>query len=141
MNHYLIIWILIIWISALYSNNLDKYEYLTGENLVVKPSTVEQAKFEYFPLGKIFNKGLNEDDKKDGLFKRPKNREGKNEDQGKKQLDAIKNINIGSKPLKTIVFFSTISEKANRLMNEIKIIDDWFDTAQLFCTKTDGETK
>ena len=141
MNHYLIIWILIIWISTLYSNNLDKYEYLTGENLVVKPSTVEQDKFEYFPLGKIFNKGLNEDDKKDGLFKRPKNREGKNEDQGKKQLDAIKNINIGSKPLKTIVFFSTISEKANRLMNEIKIIDDWFDTAQLFCTKTDGETK
>ena len=141
MNHYLIIWILIIWISALYSNNLDKYEYLTGENLVVKPSTVEQDKFEYFPLGKIFNKGLNEDDKKDGLFKRPKNREGKNEDQGKKQLDAIKNINIGSKPLKTIVFFSTISEKANRLMNEIKITDDWFDTAQLFCTKTDGETK
>ena len=141
MNHYLIIWILIIWISALYSNNLDKYEYLTGENLVVKSSTVEQDKFEYFPLGKIFNKGLNEDDKKDGLFKRPKNREGKNEDQGKKQLDAIKNINIGSKPLKTIVFFSTISEKANRLMNEIKITDDWFDTAQLFCTKTDGETK
>ena len=92
-------------------------------------------------MGKIFNKGLNEDDKKDGLFKRPKNREGKNEDQGKKQLDAIKNINIGSKPLKTIPFFSTIREKANRLMNEIKIIDDWLDTAQLFCTKTDGETK
>ena len=91
-------------ISALSSNNLDKYEYLTGEDLGLKPSTVEQAKFEYFPLGKIFNKGLNEDDKKDGLFKRPKNREGKNEDQGKKQLDAIKSINIGSKPLKTIVF-------------------------------------
>ena len=56
-------------------------------------------------------------------------------------MDAIKNINIGSKPLKTTVFFCTISEKANRLMNEIKIIDDWLDTAQLFCTKTDGETK
>ena len=48
---------------------------------------------------------------------------------------------MGSKPLKTIAFFSTIREKANRLMNEIKIIDDWLDTAQLFCTKTDGETK
>ena len=67
-------------ISTLYSNNFGKYEYLTGEDLVVKPSTAEQAKFEYFPLGKIFNKGLNKDDKKDGLFKRPKNREGKNED-------------------------------------------------------------
>ena len=31
------------------SNNLDKYEYLTGEDLVLKPSTIEQAKFEYCP--------------------------------------------------------------------------------------------
>ena len=60
-------------ISALSSNNLDKYEYLTGEDLGLKPSTVEQAKFEYSPLGKIFNKGLNEEDKKEGLLKRLKN--------------------------------------------------------------------
>ena len=45
-------------ISVLPSNNLDKYEYLTSEDLNLKPSTVEQAKFEYSPLGKIFNKGL-----------------------------------------------------------------------------------
>ena len=38
----------------------------------LKPSTVEQAKFEYSPLGKIFNKELSEDDKKGGLFKRLK---------------------------------------------------------------------
>ena len=50
-------------ISALSSNNLDIYEYLTGEDLDLKPSTVEQAKFEYCPLGKIFNKGLKEEDK------------------------------------------------------------------------------
>ena len=50
-------------ISALSSNNLNIYEYLTGEDLDLKPSTVEQAKFEYCPLGKIFNKGLNEEDK------------------------------------------------------------------------------
>ena len=60
-------------ISALSSNNLDKYEYLTGEDLGLKPSTVEQAKFEYSPLGKIFNKGLDKNDQKGGLFKRPKN--------------------------------------------------------------------
>ena len=30
-------------ISALSSNNLDKYEYLTGEDLGLKPSTVEEA--------------------------------------------------------------------------------------------------
>ena len=48
---------------------------------------------------------------------------------------------MGSKPLKTSGFFSTISEKTKKLMNEIKIIDDWLDTAQLVCTKTDGKTK
>ena len=72
-------------ISALSSNNLDKYEYLTGEDLDLKPSTVEPARFEYSPLGKIFNKGLRKDDQKEGLFKRLKNIEGKNE----AQLQAI----------------------------------------------------
>ena len=66
-------------IFALFSNNLDKYEYLTGEDLGLKPSTVEQAKFEYSPLGKIFNKGLDESDQKEGLFKRLKNIEGETE--------------------------------------------------------------
>ena len=65
---------------------MEKYEYLTGEDLGLKPSTIEQAKFEYSSLGKIFNKGLDKDDKKEGLFKRLKNIEDKNE----KQLKAIK---------------------------------------------------
>ena len=55
-------------ISALSSNNLDKYEYLTGEDLNLKPSTIEQVKFEYSSLGKMLNKGLDKDDKKEGLF-------------------------------------------------------------------------
>ena len=59
-------------ISALSSNNLDKYEYLTGEDLGLKPSKIEQAKFEYSPLGKIFNKGLDKNYQK-ALFKRLKN--------------------------------------------------------------------
>ena len=67
-------------ISALSSNNLDKYEYLTGEDLDLKPSTVEQAKFEYSPLGKIFNKGLSEDDKKEGILKRLENIKNKNDE-------------------------------------------------------------
>ena len=81
-------------------------------------------------------------------MKKIKNIEGKNEeqlkaieDQGKKQLEEIKNINISSKPLKTISFFSTISEEAKELMNKIKVIDDWLETAQLICTKTDGKAK
>ena len=46
-------------ISALSSNGLDKYEYLSGEDLGLKPSTIEQPKFEYSPLDK--------DDQKDCL--------------------------------------------------------------------------
>ena len=56
-------------ISALSSNNLDKYKYLTGEDLGVKPSTIEQTKFEYSPLGNIFNKGLDKDDQKKDCLK------------------------------------------------------------------------
>ena len=97
-------------------------------------------------MGKIFNKGLSEKDRTEGLFKRIKNIEGKNEEQLKAtedqgQLGEIKNINVSSKPLKTISFFSTISEEAKELMNKIKVIDDWLETPQLFCTKTDGKTK
>ena len=54
------------------SNNLDKYEYLTSEVLGYKPSVVKQAKFEDSRLGKIFTKGLDKDDQKEGLFKRQK---------------------------------------------------------------------
>ena len=52
-------------ISAYSSNNLDKYEYLTGEDLDYMPDAVEEARFECSPLGKIFNKGLKEEDKKE----------------------------------------------------------------------------
>ena len=54
------------------SNNLDKSEYLTGEDLALKPSTVEQARFDFSQLGKIFNKGLDKDDQKEALLKRLK---------------------------------------------------------------------
>ena len=68
-------------VSASSSYDLvNKYEYLTGKDLGLKPSTIEQAKFEYYPLGKVFTKELNKDDQKDGLFKRLKNIEDKNEE-------------------------------------------------------------
>ena len=79
-------------ISALSSNNLDKYKYLTGEDLGFKPSSIEQAKFEYSPLGKIFNKGLEkEEDKKEGLLKRLKNIEGTIKGKNEKESEPIKN--------------------------------------------------
>ena len=47
-------------ISASASNDLvDKYEYLIGEDLGLKPSNIKQAKSEYSSLGKVFNKRLN----------------------------------------------------------------------------------
>ena len=78
-------------ISAQSFKNLDKVEYLTGEYLSLKPDTIEQTKFEYFPLGKIFNKGLDIDDQKEGLFKRLKNTEGKIKSENKKEPEPIKN--------------------------------------------------
>ena len=59
-------------ISALSSNDLDKYEHLTGEDLSLKPSTIDQAKFEYSLLGKVFNKGLSDEEKKRRAFKKIK---------------------------------------------------------------------
>ena len=43
-------------ISARSPKNLNKVEYLTGEDLGLRPDNIEQVKFEYSPLGKIFNK-------------------------------------------------------------------------------------
>ena len=67
-------------ISAYSSGDLRKHEYLAGENLGYKPSVFQQAKFDYSPLGNIFNKGLDKDDQKEGLFKRPDNIKNKNEE-------------------------------------------------------------
>ena len=101
-------------IFALSSNNLDKYEYLTGEDLGLKTSTVEQAKVEYSLLGKIFSKGLDKDDKKEGLSKRLENIKDKNEkqfeaikDQGEEQLKELKNIDKN----KTVKAIDEISKK------------------------------
>ena len=45
-----------------------------------KPSVVEHTKFDYSPLGKVFNKGLTEEDKKEVLLKTVKNIGDKNEE-------------------------------------------------------------
>ena len=50
-------------ISALSSKDLEKYEYLTGEDLGHKPDVIERAKFEYSALGEAFNKVFKKDDK------------------------------------------------------------------------------
>ena len=53
---------------------------MTGEGLGCKPKVVEHAKFDYSPLGKVFNKGMAEDDQEEGPLKRVKKKIGdKNE--------------------------------------------------------------
>ena len=45
-------------ISALSSGKVDKYEYVTGEEVLPSDQSriIEQAKFTYSPLGKAFEK-------------------------------------------------------------------------------------
>ena len=61
-------------ISALLSGKIDKYEYLTGEEILPsnQQQIIEQAKFTYYPLGKAFEKQTKT-----------------MKDQGKKQIKAI----------------------------------------------------
>ena len=62
-------------LSALSSGKIDKYEYLTGEEILPsnQQQIIEQAKFTYSPLRKAFEKQTKTI-----------------EDQGKKQVDVLK---------------------------------------------------
>ena len=75
-------------ISAYSSGDLPKYEYLSKKDLGYKPDALEQAKFEYSPLDKVFTDGLDKSDKNEGLLKKLKNIE----DKSNNQLLTIKNI-------------------------------------------------
>ena len=51
--------------SALSSKDLlEKYEYLTGEDLGHRPSVLEKTKFEYSPLGMSLSKSFKKDNVK-----------------------------------------------------------------------------
>ena len=94
-------------ISALSSNKIDKYEYLTGEDILPsnKQKIIEQVKFSYSPLGKAFEKRIK-------TIK----------DQGEKQVDALKDLKTKerTKPIKdksnnqskaTIIFNDLINKR------------------------------
>ena len=117
-------------ISALSSNNLDKYEYLTGEDLGLKPNTIKQTRFEYSPLGKIFNKGLSEDDKKEGLFKRLENIKDKNEEQLKVLQDQLEKHTIINKvknpSFNNLSFRNLLDDKSMKVLmkSKFKIVNN-----------------
>ena len=59
-------------ISAFSEGDLDKYEFLTRKDLKHNPNALDKAKFEFSPLGKAFNQGLNkkaENYKEEGVIK------------------------------------------------------------------------
>ena len=111
-------------ISPYSSDDLKKYEYLTGQDLGYKPSVIDKGKFEYSPLGKIFNDVLKEENKKEGLLKRVKNIGDKSEellkvlkDHSEKQpiISKVKNPNFNS-----VSFRSLLDAKSMKVFNEIK---------------------
>ena len=62
------------------------------------------------------------------------------EDQGKKQLEELKNIDK-SKTLELIDKISKQNDKANKLLSEFKKIDKTLENADFVCTKTDNKAK
>ena len=62
---------------ALSSGKIDKYEYLTGEEILPsnQQQIIEQAKFTYSPLGKAFEKQIKTI-----------------EDQGQKKVEALESL-------------------------------------------------
>ena len=70
-------------ISALSSGKIHKYEYLTDEDILPsnQQQIIKKARFTYSPLGKAFEKQIKTI-----------------EDQGKKQNQALKDINLKDQP-------------------------------------------
>ena len=116
--------------STFSSNNLGKYEYLTGQNFSLKPSTFKEANFVFSPFGNMFNKGLDKGDQKEGLFKRLENINDKNAEQlqaikyqGEKQLKELTNIGT-TKTLKAISGISKKNNEANKVLSEFAKIEN-----------------
>ena len=96
-------------ISAFSSGKIDKYEYLTGEEILPsnQQQIIEQAKFTYSPLGKAFEKQTKTI-----------------EDQGKKQVDALESLKPSDKELPPIKDFIPAKNLYPEIINEIKRIEE-----------------
>ena len=93
-------------ISALSSGKIDKYEYLTGEEILPsnQQQLIQQAKFNYSPLGKALEKQVK-------TIK----------DQGEKQVDALK---TSYKKLPSIKDFVPTEKFNPEIIAEIKRIEE-----------------
>ena len=96
-------------ISALSSGKLDKYEYLTGEEILAsnQQQIIQQAKFTYSPLGKAFEKQTKTI-----------------EDQGKKQVVTLESLKAPDKKLAPVKDFIPMENLNPEIINEIKRIEE-----------------
>ena len=96
-------------ISALSSGNFDKYEYLTGEEILPsnQQQIIQQAKFDYSPLGKAIEKQIK-------TIK----------DQGGKQVVALEPLKASDKKLPAIKDFIPTENLNPEIINEIKKIEE-----------------
>ena len=87
-----------------------------------KPDAVQKAKFEYSPLGQVFNKGLEKDEKQVGLLKRLNNIEDKTD----RQLEENKDSQLGIKSIGYTIKEELSQEAKNmpeKLNNQEKLIN------------------
>ena len=93
----------------LYHGKIDKYEYLTGEEILPsnQQQIIEQAKFTYSPLGKAFQK------QKKTI-----------EDQRKKQVDTLESIKPPDKQLPSIRDFISKEMLNSEIVNETERIEE-----------------
>ena len=96
-------------ISALSSGKLDKYEYLTGEEILPlnQQQIIQQAKFNHSPLGKAIEKQIK-------TIK----------DQGEKQVVALESLKPPDKKLAPIKDFISVEDLNPEIINEIKRIEE-----------------
>ena len=96
-------------ISALSSGKIGKYEYLTGEEILPsnQQQIIQQAKFNYSPLGKAIEKQIK-------AIK----------DQGEKQVVALESLKDSDKKLTSIKDFIPIENLNPEIINEIKRIEE-----------------
>ena len=96
-------------ISALSSGKVDKYEYLTGKEILPsnRRQIAEEAKFTFSPLGKAFEK-----------------RTKTIEDQGKKQIDALESLKLSDKQLPSTRGFISKEKLNSEIVNEIERIEE-----------------
>ena len=113
---------------------------MNGKDLGYKPAIIQKAKFEYSPLGKVFNKGLDESDKKEELLKRLKNIEGKNKqqldaikDQGKNQLQILTKKTNQIDKFENVSFRNKLDSEAKKVFDEIKEQGKKIDYTKLVC--------